>query len=262
MVHFFILVLHITVYALLLPNQALSDTQPMCSVIQGLPGLNGRDGRDGSNGQKGDPGSPGQTGARGEKGSIGTPGKAGPVGPKGNQGEKGFIGENGGKGEKGDQDVAGFQKIAALENKMTLLENRLSMLKNIVLFQMSEVNNGQKMYLISSKQANYHTAKAICEKYGGTLPVPLSSEESSAIYEVAKVVKAKTSHRLFLGINDIKQEGVFMYPDGKPITYKNWYQHEPNGGSGENCILVYEAGQWIDITCNATHQVVCEFTFP
>ncbi|XP_053547626.1 mannose-binding protein A [Bombina bombina] len=259
MVHFFILVLYINVYALLLPNQALSDTQPMCSVIHGLPGLNGRDGRDGSNGQKGDPGSPGQTGARGETGSIGTPGKAGPVGPKGNQG---FIGEKGGKGEKGDQDAAGFQKIAALENKMTLLENRLSMLNNLVFFQMSEVNNGHKMYLSSLRQANYHTAKAICEKYGGTLPVPLSSEENSAIYEVTKVVKAMTSNRIFLGINDIKQEGVFMYPDGKPITYKNWYQHEPNGGSGENCILVYEHGQWVDFTCDATQQVVCEFTFP
>ncbi|KAM4636300.1 mannose-binding protein A-like isoform 2-T2 [Discoglossus pictus] len=226
---------------LALSCQALSDTSPMC------PGLNGRDGRDGANGLKGDPGPPGETGALGAKGNIGAPGKAGPTGPKGNQGDKG------GRGEKGDRE-------SNLENRIISLENSVSVLNGTVHFQMTQTTSGNKMYSLSWREDNFARAQVVCEKFGGTLPMPMNNDESSAIYLLAKVVHTVAKKSIFLGMNDIKQEGVFVYPDGKKITYTNWNHKEPNGGRSENCIQITDHGKWIDITCERINQVVCEFT--
>ncbi|KAM4636306.1 mannose-binding protein A-like isoform 2-T2 [Discoglossus pictus] len=226
--------------------QALADIPPMCP---GLNGRDGRDGKDGANGLKGDPGPPGETGAPGAKGNIGAPGKAGPTGPKGNQGDKGSIGP---RGEKGDRD-------SRLENRIISLENSFSVLNDIVRFQMTQTTSGNKMYALSWREGNFDGAKAVCEEYGGTLPMPLNNEEDSAINILAKVALAVSKKSIFLALNDIKQEGVFAYLNGQKMTYTNWYQNEPNGGRRENCIQIYEQGKWIDITCETINQVVCEF---
>ncbi|XP_053547628.1 mannose-binding protein isoform X2 [Bombina bombina] len=205
--------------------------------------------------------SPGQTGVKGEQGSIGAPGKVGPAGPKGYQGYKGDTGVKGDKGEKGDQDITTPEKIATLENKITSLETSLSMLKNIVLFQMAQTANGKKMYTVTWREENYAKAQAICETYGGTLPSIRNSEENSILHTVVKMVPHR---KIFLGINDIKTEGTFMYQDGEVIKYKNWEPQgkEPNGGRRENCVEMRDHGKWIDISCDNINQVVCEFQFP
>ncbi|KAM4636310.1 C-type lectin domain family 3 member A-like isoform 2-T2 [Discoglossus pictus] len=231
---------------LALSCQALADTPPVCPCLNGR---DGRDGKDGANGLKGDPGPPGETGAPGAKGNIGAPGKAGPVGPKGNQGDKGSTGP---RGEKGDRD-------SNLENRIISLENSVSVLKNIVHFQMAQTTSGNKMYVLSWREGNFVQAQAICEEYGGTLPMPLNNMEDSAINILAQIVLTGTKKVIFLGMNDIKQEGVFVYLDGQKITYTNWYQNEPNGGRVENCIRIYEQGKWVDTTCERINQVVCEF---
>ncbi|KAM4636299.1 mannose-binding protein A-like isoform 1-T1 [Discoglossus pictus] len=259
---------------LALSCQALSDTSPMC------PGLNGRDGRDGANGLKGDPGPPGETGALGAKGNIGAPGKAGPTGPKGNQGDKGDTGATGAKGSvgapgnigisglkgnQGDKGSTGAKgekgdRDSNLESRIISLEKSLSVLKNSVHFQMTQTTSGNKMYSLSWREDNFARAQVVCEKFGGTLPMPMNNDESSAIYLLAKVVHTVAKKSIFLGMNDIKQEGVFVYPDGKKITYTNWNHKEPNGGRSENCIQITDHGKWIDITCERINQVVCEFT--
>ncbi|KAM4636298.1 mannose-binding protein A-like isoform 2-T2 [Discoglossus pictus] len=272
MSHFFNLILFVAVVL-----QALSLELDKC------PSLNGRDGRDGAPGLpglKGDPGPAGQTGATGVKGSVGAPGKAGPIGPKGNQGDKGDTGAtgakgsvgasgnsgpSGAKGNQGDKGNTGAKgekgdRDSNLENRIISLEKSLSVLKNSVLFQMTQTTSGNKMYSLSWREDNFARAQAVCEKFGGTLPKPMNNDENSAIYLLAKVVHTVTKKSIFLGINDIKQEGVFVYPDGKKITYTNWNHDEPNGGRGENCIQIYDHGKWIDITCEIINQVVCEFT--
>ncbi|XP_063814825.1 collectin-43-like isoform X2 [Pseudophryne corroboree] len=214
---------------LILFSKALSDTSPVCSVVQGLPGLNGRDGRDGVNGLKGDPGPPGEQGTPGIRGGNGPPGK---VGPSGSPGDKGTSGEKGDKGATGD---IGAPAVAY--------------------FQSGVVTSGNKIYVTNGLEGNYDTALATCRGAQGTLPTPLNRFENDALQQLAKA----RGKLFFLGINDESVEGSFVYLNGNQISYKNWYQKEPNGGRGENCVQIYEQGQWIDIHCNHRNLIVCEF---
>ncbi|XP_075466369.1 uncharacterized protein LOC142501015 [Ascaphus truei] len=279
MLHFIEVITVTSAMVLLLSCPALPEKPTMCSVVQGLPGLNGRDGRDGANGVKGDPGPSGQTGAPGQRGGAGSPGKAGPQGQKENQGDKGMNGPPGlqglkgekgsagatgqsgipGKqGVKGEPDVSMAIKVSTLESKIAVLEKSLSSLRKVCYFQSGATTAGNKVYVTNGKEADYSTAQAACERAGGTLPTPLTGAENAAISQVGKAV----SRSAYIGINDKKDEGVFVYLNGKQIAYKNWKSKEPNGGKNENCAEIYdltEAGQWNDRKCDNKNIIVCEF---
>ncbi|KAM4636296.1 mannose-binding protein C-like isoform 2-T2 [Discoglossus pictus] len=226
----------------------------------GSIGAPGTEGPTGPTGPKGSQGERGQIGDPGPKGSNGAPGTAGPTGPKGDQGERGITGENGAKGEKGDRNFERVQVIGTLEHRIASLEKQFSLLNNIVFFRMdAQTSFGNKMYILSWRQGNFATAQALCKKYGGTMPIPLNNEENAAIYSVIRIAKSMTRKDVFLGINDIKQEEVFVDDDGKKITYTNWANGEPGGKRAENCIQLNTDGTWADYTCETINQVVCEF---
>ncbi|KAM4636539.1 tetranectin-like protein [Discoglossus pictus] len=263
MSHFFNLILFVAVVL-----QALSLELDKC------PSLNGRDGRDGAPGLpglKGDPGHTGQTGAPGSKGNNGAPGKAGPTGPKGNPGEKGNNGVNGAKGEKGDRRNNGVNgakgekgdrdnnmviKVSELENKINVLEKDLSTLRKVLSYTSGVKRSGSKFYATKGTEGDYSTARTTCETDGGTLPTPMSRAEELIIQQFANHAQKD----VFIGVNDIKQEGVFTYLNGKPVTYANWNTNEPNGKREENCIEIQTNDRnWNDQGCYVKNLVVCEF---
>ncbi len=57
----------------------------------------------------------------------------------------------------------------------------------------------------------------------------------------------------WLGANDLTTEGEFRWvEDGSPVQSADWQWQdgEPNGGAGENCVLLYaQPGRWADLTC-------------
>ncbi|XP_075698902.1 pulmonary surfactant-associated protein D-like [Rhinoderma darwinii] len=221
----------------------LSDTSPMCSVIQGLPGLNGRDGRDGINGLKGDSGPPGEPGMQGVRGSIGPPGKEGPKGnialpgQKGERGNAGAPGMTGPKGEKGDSAgqtavLINIQsKLSSLEAQLNQLQLSVSAKTKALLFARGAIA-GDKTFVTSGKELTYDQSKEECQKAGGQVATPKSSEENNAVLNIAQFYKMFP----FLGITDSQTEGTFRYPDGNPITYSNWNTGEPNQAGEENCV--------------------------
>ncbi|KAG9470059.1 hypothetical protein GDO78_018991 [Eleutherodactylus coqui] len=209
----------------------LSDTSPVCSVIQGLPGLNGRDGRDGINGLKGDQGPPGEPGKQGIKGSNGAPGKQGPQGIPGSSGLPGQKGERGNTGAS-----AFFSCISAL-------------------LYARGATAGEKVFVTSGKELPYDESKADCQKAGGQLASPKNSEENNAILSIAQYYNLPP----FLGITDIQTEGTFRYPDGKPITYLNWNLGEPNQKGEEDCVEMKLNGGWNDQGCQGKRLNICEF---
>lgn len=188
----------------------------------------------------------GEPGAPGVKGIAGPPGKAGPLGNKGD------------KGSMGVADEESAKKIAGLENKITLLEKSLSWLQNVVLLQHEKTISGKKLYVYVKNKADFPSALSLCGKYGGILPSPKSDKENAILYNLA----TDTGGAFYLGINDRDIEGQFVDGDGIPIIYKNWYGKEPNGFTKENCVLLYQHGQWIDLSCDQTKSVVCEFSIP
>ncbi|XP_068112010.1 pulmonary surfactant-associated protein D-like [Hyperolius riggenbachi] len=183
------------------------------------------------------------------------PGIEGPRGPKGD------LGPLGPKGDKGDSTNPGLDsRITRLEDQLKYLEsNLLAKLKKqekVLQYCEGTAQSGDKTYVSAGVQASFNDAQIACKKLGGELATPRNAAENVAVNSVVKYFKTSA----YLGITDQKKDRVFRYPDGKPITYKNWSSTEPNnyGGKGEYCVEMYVDGAWNDIVCDLKRLAVCE----
>ncbi len=63
-----------------------------------------------------------------------------------------------------------------------------------------------------------------------------------------------------IGMNDMAEEGVFVWEDGSPVSYLGWNSVEPNGNTVENCVSMYKGdGGFADIPCNILELfAICE----
>ena len=87
------------------------------------------------------------------------------------------------------------------------------------------------------EQKTWYDAKRACEKDGAELPVPRSDEENEYFSTLA-------TESIWLGINDVENEGVWVDNDGKRISYQNWGYGEPNNvDGGEDAVSI---GRWDD----------------
>ena len=65
---------------------------------------------------------------------------------------------------------------------------------------------------------------------------PKSEQENDAVPAIAK---AKGMSRFWIGIHDIKNEGIFVYDSNDlPISYTNWGASAPNDANGEGCVEI------------------------
>ena len=68
----------------------------------------------------------------------------------------------------------------------------------------------------------------------------------------------------WIGLNDIENEGKFVFIDGVTATAENagWNANEPNGGRNENCVLInwekHPNTTANDISCNFKTSALCE----
>ncbi|ROI69364.1 Tetranectin [Anabarilius grahami] len=114
-----------------------------------------------------------------------------------------------------------------------------------------------KCFLVDSMKKRYHTANEDCIAKGGILSSPLSSDENTQLYDYLRQSIGPDAE-IWLGINDMQTEGVWMDQTGSNIRYKNWKLPQPDGGSAENC-AVLSGGKWLDESCRAERASVCEF---
>ena len=78
----------------------------------------------------------------------------------------------------------------------------------------------------------YNAAKTQCESDGAFLAIPRSEAENDYIADLIPNVN------IWIGINDIDQEGVFVAVDGSDITYTNWDLNEPNNYNNEDAVHI------------------------
>ncbi len=65
-------------------------------------------------------------------------------------------------------------------------------------------------------------------------------------------------HNLWIGLNDIEEEGVFRWVSGEPVTYTNWAPGEPGPPDGESDFvgMTYADGLWGDRNWGSVRGVV------
>ena len=78
-------------------------------------------------------------------------------------------------------------------------------------------------YKLYTKSRKYKEAKAQCESDGTHLPVPRSAVENDFISSLVD-----RAYHIWLGIDDIEEDGNHKTVDGSDLTFTNWYEHFNN----------------------------------
>ena len=89
--------------------------------------------------------------------------------------------------------------------------------------------NGHVYYLLRS--TNYSRAVQIATNLGGHLAYINDATENSWILNTFGNYGGQT-RSLWIGLNDIQEEGTFVWGSNQPAYYQNWAPGEPNSGGG------------------------------
>lgn len=108
------------------------------------------------------------------------------------------------------------------------------------------------------EEKRYFDAELHCQTRGGHLAMPKDEGANAA---VAGYITAAGLSRVYIGIHDLDQEGVFTYVDQSPMTtFSRWRKGEPNDAyDDEDCAEMLSSGEWTDVACHPTMYFVCEF---
>ena len=106
------------------------------------------------------------------------------------------------------------------------------------------------------EEMNYHDAKDQCEVDGAYLATPRSNEENAFIASLIP------NANIWIGLNDIDEEGTFVSVDGEDVTYKKWSNGEPNDSGNEDGVEIIgdrelSNGYWNDKSTKIQNQFVC-----
>ena len=79
---------------------------------------------------------------------------------------------------------------------------------------------------------NYLDAKAQCESDGVYLATPRSDDQNAFLSSLIP------NENIWIGLNDIDEEGTFVSVDDKEVSYTNWYTGEPNDSGNEDGVAI------------------------
>ena len=100
----------------------------------------------------------------------------------------------------------------------------------------------------------YLEAKDQCESDGAYLAIPRSDAENAFIASLIP------NDNIWIGVNDIDEEGTFAAVDGQEVTYTKWRDGEPNhyGGNEDGFLMVGGTnGMWADKGIEHQEKFIC-----
>ena len=65
----------------------------------------------------------------------------------------------------------------------------------------------------------------------------------------------------WLGLNDIAEEGVWVWSDGSPVTHTKFDRGEPNNFNNEDCVAMNSNGFLYDWSCGVLQHLFCETNY-
>ncbi|HWM92446.1 MAG TPA: C-type lectin domain-containing protein [Thermoanaerobaculia bacterium] len=107
-------------------------------------------------------------------------------------------------------------------------------------------------YRFCNTKVDQATAGAACAAIGSHLAKVETAAENTWISSQSPAFER------WLGLTDIAQEDVWRWHDGTLLNYEGWAEKEPNGGTNENCGMMWPGGSWNDLNCAWTLRFVCE----
>ncbi|KAM8927077.1 C-type lectin domain family 11 member A [Pelodytes ibericus] len=122
----------------------------------------------------------------------------------------------------------------------------------------------RKCYLIFQHFETYATAQKLCHSRGGNLAMPIDQQDFAALTQYVHDAFFPFNWPIWIGINDLRSEGMYLYENGHRVSFYNWYKDhlvtQPNGGAVENCVSISsDDGKWWDNDCSRRMYYVCEY---
>ncbi|XP_060077721.1 ladderlectin-like [Ylistrum balloti] len=113
-----------------------------------------------------------------------------------------------------------------------------------------------KINYIARTRAN---AQAACNSDGGHL-IRVDTEAKQNY--IRSVLQAAGSSHMYIDASDELTEGVFLWGDGRPVNYSDWFSSEPNNEDGvENCVMLANVNyEWYDVPCHSSKAYICEIS--
>ncbi|KAI1897511.1 hypothetical protein AGOR_G00084030 [Albula goreensis] len=123
---------------------------------------------------------------------------------------------------------------------------------------------GYKCFLVYRTYESYAGAAQQCQERGGRMAMPRDRKEQEALADYARSFFHPGNWPVWLGINDQRSEGLYLFEDGTRVTYFQWRKHflssQPDGGKRENCVAMSsDDGDWWDNYCDRRMYYLCEF---
>ncbi|XP_077976842.1 C-type mannose receptor 2-like [Glandiceps talaboti] len=111
-------------------------------------------------------------------------------------------------------------------------------------------------YLVSKEPTHsYEEARAVCASSDSLLVIINNAREDSFIKGFSL-----NKFDIWIGLNDLKEEGKWKWEDGSQVTYSNWIPTEPNSLGNEDCAQIRKEhdDKWNDIDCSNKYGYICE----
>ena len=116
------------------------------------------------------------------------------------------------------------------------------------------------VYAFCVKPRSWQQARQACLETGMDLASVSSENEDIWMSGEAQGLAAETGW--WFGLNDIAEEGVFVWADGEPVSFTDWAANEPNDwDNNEDCGSVVNhlfLPQWNDTVCGNEVPFICE----
>lgn len=120
-----------------------------------------------------------------------------------------------------------------------------------------ELFGGHEYYLCTTP-THWGPAETDCVGWGGHLASIGSQAEDQWLF---MVINQLSNEKWWVGMNDISQEGIWVWSDASAVTYTNWHPGEPNDSGNEDCMQLnrfYPQSTWNDEPCAQPLRFVCE----
>ncbi|XP_022341256.2 low affinity immunoglobulin epsilon Fc receptor-like [Crassostrea virginica] len=119
----------------------------------------------------------------------------------------------------------------------------------------------------------WNRAEDDCNRKGGHLVEINSRGEQDFILSTLSFLRFG-GDGVWIGLNDVQQEGRYLWTTGDTLSYSNWGPGQPNNNYGkrrfilghveEDCVVMLyrDWGHWNDVTCEAhfINPYICEYS--
>lgn len=133
--------------------------------------------------------------------------------------------------------------------KYSVLVSTISDWQHAGMREMARKESGDTLYVLMTPEldgatSQWSEAEIWCQSVGGHLASISSAEENAVI---ASMAAASGMERIWIGGNDLENEGTFVWTDGKPFSYTNFESVQPdNYLNGQHGLSMYQNGRWDD----------------